>query len=57
MDAEQKKRALKANNPQHGITKDEIKQYIKEYVKAAKNAIAAGADSVEIHSANRFLLN
>lgn len=57
MSEEQKERALKANNPQHGITKDEIKQYIKEYVQAAKNSIAAGADGVEIHSANGYLLN
>ncbi|KAK5962329.1 alkene reductase PWA37_000371 [Arxiozyma heterogenica] len=57
MSEEQKERALKANNPQHGITKEEIKQYIKEYVEAAKNSIAAGADGVEIHSANSYLLN
>nr|4RNX_A Chain A, NADPH dehydrogenase 1 [Saccharomyces pastorianus]4RNX_B Chain B, NADPH dehydrogenase 1 [Saccharomyces pastorianus] len=48
---------MKANNPQHSLTKDEIKQYIKEYVQAAKNSIAAGADGVEIHSANGYLLN
>ena len=57
MDEEQKERALKANNPQHGLTKDEIKQHIADYVKAAKNSIAAGADGVEIHSANGYLLN
>ncbi|CCK70347.1 NADPH dehydrogenase KNAG_0E00790 [Huiozyma naganishii CBS 8797] len=57
MDEEQKERALKSNNPQHGITKDEIKEYIKAYVHAAKNSIAAGADGVEIHSANGYLLN
>ncbi|KAK5782049.1 NADPH dehydrogenase PWA37_002391 [Arxiozyma heterogenica] len=57
MSEEQKERALKANNPQHGITREEIKQYIKEYVQAAKNSIAAGADGVEIHSANGYLLN
>lgn len=57
MDAEQEARAKKANNPQHGITKAEIKEYIDAYVKAAKNSIAAGADGVEIHSANGYLLN
>nr|4GE8_A Chain A, NADPH dehydrogenase 1 [Saccharomyces pastorianus] len=57
MDAEQEAKAKKANNPQHSLTKDEIKQYIKEYVQAAKNSIAAGADGVEIHSANGYLLN
>ena len=54
---EQKEKALKSKNPQHGLTKDEIKQYIKDYVQAAKNAIAAGADGVEIHNANGYLLN
>ncbi|CCC69709.1 hypothetical protein NCAS_0D01280 [Naumovozyma castellii] len=57
MDAEQEERAKKANNPQHGLTKEEIKEYIKCYVHAAKNSIAAGADGVEIHSANGYLLN
>ena len=57
MSAEQEELAKKSNNPQHGITKDEIKQYIKDYVQGAKNAIAAGADGIEIHSANSYLLN
>ena len=57
MDEEQKEKALKSKNPQHGLTKDEIKQYIKDYVQAAKNSIEAGADGVEIHSANGYLLN
>ncbi|KAF5096879.1 hypothetical protein D0Z00_002616 [Geotrichum galactomycetum] len=39
------------------LTKDDIKQYIKDYVQAAKNALAAGADGVEIHSANGYLLD
>ena len=57
MDDEHKEKALKSKNPQHGITKDEIKQYIKDYVQAAKNAIEIGADGVEIGSANGYLLN
>ena len=57
MDDEQKEKALKSKNPQHGLTKDEIKQYIKDYVQAAKNAIEAGADGIEIHNANGYLLN
>lgn len=57
MDDGQKEKALKANNPQHGLTKEEIKQYISDYVQAAKNALATGADGVEIHSANGYLLN
>ncbi|QLL32353.1 hypothetical protein HG536_0C05220 [Torulaspora globosa] len=57
MDETQREKAVKSNNPQHGLTKDEIKQYIKEYVQSAKNSIEAGADGVEIHSANGYLLN
>lgn len=57
MDEEQRERAVKSNNPQHGLTKDEIKQYIRDYVDAAKKSLAAGADGVEIHSANGYLLN
>lgn len=57
MDAERKLMAEKAGIKQHGITKDEIKKYIKEYVQAAKNSLEAGADGVEIHSANSYLLN
>ncbi|QLL31846.1 hypothetical protein HG536_0C00120 [Torulaspora globosa] len=57
MDEEQRERAVKSNNPQHGLTKDEIKQYIKDYVQAAKNSIEAGADGVEIQCAGGYLLN
>lgn len=39
------------------LTIDEIKQFVQYYVQAAKNAIAAGADGVEIHSANGYLLD
>lgn len=57
MDESSEKKAIECDNRQHGLTKDEIKQYIKDYVQASKNAIAAGADGVEIHSANGYLLN
>lgn len=39
------------------LTVAEIKQYVKWYVAAAKNAIAAGADGVEIHCANGYLID
>ncbi|KAF8747470.1 oxidoreductase, partial [Rhizoctonia solani] len=40
------------------LSEDEIKQYIEQYVQAAKNAIhKAGFDGVEIHSANGYLLD
>ncbi|MBI3349528.1 MAG: alkene reductase [Burkholderiales bacterium] len=35
----------------------EIPQLIADYVQAAKNAIAAGFDGVEVHSANGYLLD
>jgi len=57
MDEKTEKTAKEVNNPQHGLTIDEIKTYIKDYVQAAKNSLEAGADGVEIHSANGYLLN
>lgn len=39
------------------LTVEEIQQYVKDYVQAAKNAIAAGFDGVEIHNANGYLLD
>lgn len=39
------------------LTKQQIKEHIEAYVHAAKNAIAAGADGVEIHDANGYLLD
>lgn len=35
----------------------EIDQYVDWYVHAAKNSVKAGADGVEIHSANGYLLD
>ncbi len=35
----------------------DIKKIVNEYVQGAKNAIAAGFDGVEIHSANGYLLD
>lgn len=37
------------------ITVEEIKQTIKDYGQAAKNAMEAGFDGVELHSANGYL--
>jgi NADPH2 dehydrogenase len=41
----------------HTLTEDEIKVYIDTYVAAARNAIAAGFDGVEIHCANGYLID
>ncbi|CCH60829.1 hypothetical protein TBLA_0D03290 [Henningerozyma blattae CBS 6284] len=54
---EAEEEAKKAGIEQHGITKDEIKQYIKDYVQGARNSIKCGADGIEIHAANGYLLN
>lgn len=35
----------------------EIKEYVQLYAKAARNAIEAGFDGVEIHGANGYLLD
>ncbi len=39
------------------MTIPEIKQTIKDYGQAAKNAIAAGFDGVQLHAANGYLPN
>lgn len=39
------------------MTQDDIKQTIADFVNAAKRAIEAGADGVEIHGANGYLLH
>lgn len=57
MDESSKKEALDSGNELKGLTKEEIKAMIQDYVKAAKLAIENGADGVEIHSANGYLLN
>lgn len=39
------------------LTREEIKQIVKDYGQAAKNAIEAGFDGVELHGANGYLPN
>jgi N-ethylmaleimide reductase len=41
----------------HALTIDEIKQTILDYRNAAKRAMQAGFDGVEVHSANGYLLD
>ncbi|KAK0493344.1 hypothetical protein EDD18DRAFT_1179642 [Armillaria luteobubalina] len=39
------------------LTIEEIQEYVQLYVQAARNAIGAGFDGVEIHGANGYLLD
>ncbi|QNE35589.1 alkene reductase [Leifsonia shinshuensis] len=41
----------------HALTLDELAEVRDEFVAAARNAIAAGLDGVEVHSANGYLLH
>lgn len=40
----------------HAMTDADIKSTLQEYVQAAKNAITAGFDGIELHAANGYLL-
>jgi N-ethylmaleimide reductase len=48
---------MKAYETPRALSVEEIHAIVKEYVQGAKNAIAAGFDGVEIHSANGYLLD
>ncbi|MEB5697327.1 alkene reductase [Klebsiella aerogenes] len=39
------------------LTRDEIPVIIEQYAQAARNAMAAGFDGVELHGANGYLIN
>lgn len=41
----------------HALSGDELPGIVKEFVQASRNAVVAGFDGVEVHSANGFLLH
>lgn len=41
----------------HALTAEELPGIVQEFVTASRNAIAAGFDGVELHSANGYLLH
>ncbi|KAL6949120.1 hypothetical protein ACO0QE_001610 [Hanseniaspora vineae] len=57
MDEQSKKKALDCGNKLKGLTLEELEVLKNSYVKAAKNCIEYGADGVEIHCGNGFMLN
>jgi N-ethylmaleimide reductase len=42
--------------PPHAMSEADIRATLQEFVQAAKNAIAAGFDGIELHAANGYLL-
>ena len=47
---------MKPNGMPQAMTEADIKSTIEEFAQAAKNAMAAGFDGVELHGANGYLL-
>ena len=47
---------MKPHPVPQAMTEADIKATINEFVQAAKNAVAAGFDGIELHSANGYLL-
>ena len=47
---------MKPHPVPQAMTEADIKATIEEFVQAAKNAVAAGCDGVELHGANGYLL-
>ncbi len=41
----------------HALTTEQVGRVVQEFVQAARNAIAAGLDGVELHGANGYLLH
>lgn len=54
---ESKEAAVAAGNELHELTTQEVEEFIQEFVKAGKNAVAAGFDYVEIHGAHGYMVD
>ncbi|ODV58751.1 alkene reductase [Ascoidea rubescens DSM 1968] len=52
-----KNSAIENNNPLKALTIPEIKQWVQKFVQAAENAVKAGIDIIELHSAHGFLID
>jgi N-ethylmaleimide reductase len=47
---------MKPHPVPHAMTAEEVASCVQEFAQAAKNAVAAGCDGVEIHGANGYLV-
>ncbi|KAG0654457.1 enoate reductase 1 [Monosporozyma unispora] len=56
-DNETEEKAKQSGIKQHGLSHEEINEYIQDWVSAAKKVITTGADGVKIHAANGYLFN
>lgn len=54
---EQELAAKKADNELEAFTTEEVEDVIEDFVQAAKNAMEAGFDLIELHGATGYLIN
>lgn len=49
--------ALAAPSQPRALTTDEVRELVEMYAQAARNALEAGFDGIELHAANGYLIN